>query len=280
MNYRHIYHAGNFADIFKHLIQMLLIERLCEKEKPFTLIDTHAGIGLYELESEQAQKTGEYRGGVGQLLAAEALPEPLQRFRQLLLDFGVCNAAGEVVRYPGSPAIARSLSRLQDHLHLVELHPEDAATLTANFGFDRRITIHHMDGYLALKALLPPLHKRGLVLIDPPFEVVDEFDRIVAGMQEGYRRWATGQYAIWYPIKDLAPVRKFHNKMRATGICRQLAIELLIRPASGDYLAGCGMLLINPPWQLDRTLNQLLPQLQSMLEIEGGEASLRWLVGE
>jgi len=279
MNYRHAYHAGNFADVFKHAILMLLIEHLREKDKPFTVIDTHAGIGMYDLMGEAAQKTLEYQGGIMRLMAAPSLSPPLARFRQLVADItGV--QGDELTRYPGSPRLARSLLRAGDRLQLIEMHPEDVQALRAGFARDRQTIIHHIDAYQALKALLPPTPRRGLVLIDPPFEQTDEFSQIVAGLKEAHRRWATGIYAVWYPLKDREPVERFHRKLAATGIRRILDVELTLQPLDGEHLYGCGMIMINPPWQLDTELGPLITELARLFAGADGRATVQWLVPE
>jgi 23S rRNA (adenine2030-N6)-methyltransferase len=279
MNYRHAYHAGNFADVFKHAILMLLIEHLRAKDKPFTVIDTHAGIGMYDLRGEAAQKTLEYEGGIGRLMAAPSLSPTLGRFRQLVTDIAGLDG-GEIKSYPGSPRLARSLLRQGDRLHLVELHSEDVEALRAGFARDRQTVIHAMDAYAALKALLPPTPRRGLVLIDPPFERPDEFDLLLAGIREGHRRWASGIYAIWYPLKDRAPVERFHRRLAATGIRRILNAELTLQPLDGQHLHGCGMTFINPPWQLDAELAPMLDELARLLADSNGRARAHWIVPE
>lgn len=280
MNYRHAFHAGNFADIFKHLILMLLVEHLRAKDKPFTVVDSHAGIGLYDLAGEAAKKTREYEGGVLRLMRAEALSPPLSRFRDLVADIAGVEGGETIRRYPGSPRIVRRLLREGDRLQLVELHPEDAATLRRGFAGDRQTVIHAMDAYQALKALLPPTPRRGLVLIDPPFERTDEFDRLAQGLVEAQRRWAAGSYAIWYPLKARAPVDRFHRRLAATGIRRILDAELTLAPLDGERLLGCGMTLIHPPWRLDTELAPALDELAALLAGPGGMASVRWLVPE
>ena len=280
MNYRHAYHAGNFADVFKHAILMLLIEHLREKDKPFTVIDTHAGIGMYDLASAAAQKTLEYRDGIVRLVEAPAPSPAFSRFRDLVAGIVGLETGQEVRRYPGSPRIARTLLRAGDRLQLVELHPEDVQTLRAGFARDRQTLIHHMDAYTALKALLPPTPRRGLVLIDPPFEKSDEFDRLVDGVHEAHRRWATGIVAIWYPLKAAAPVARFHHKLAATGIRRILNAELTLGPLDDASLMGCGMTIINPPWRLDAELAPMLNELASLLARPDGEGTVRWLVPE
>src|SRR5258708_23962886 len=233
MNYRHAYHAGNFADVVKHATLALLIERLKAKDTPFCVLDTHAGIGRYDLSSTEAQKTGEFRNGVLKLLDAgpKALPGELDPYLSVVRALN--KGRSELRWYPGSPRLALDLLRPQDRLALLELHPEDARTLAALFAGDRRVSIHNADGYIGLKAFLPPKERRGLVLIDPPFERRDEFERLARGLRHAHRRWASGQYLLWDPVKDRSPVAAFHEALKANGIARMLVAELLRRHAHG-----------------------------------------------
>ncbi len=278
MNYRHAYHAGGFSDVVKHAVLALALGHLRRKDTPFFVLDTHAGIGRYDLSGPQAEKTGEWQGGVGRLLAAPA-PQPaltpyLDAVRRL-------NPEGGLRWYPGSPEVARGLLRPGDRLALVELHPEDMAELKGGFAGDRRVGIHHMDGYAALKALLPPPERRGLVLIDPPFEVKDEVARLRAGLAQALKRWSTGIYLIWYPIKARPAIERFHADIAMLAPPPTLVAEVLLRPAEDPFrLNGTGMLIVNPPWQLDAALGELLPWLAAQLAPEGGDWRLDWLTGK
>jgi 23S rRNA (adenine2030-N6)-methyltransferase len=285
MNYRHAYHAGNFADVVKHAVLALALDHLKAKDTPFCVIDTHAGVGRYDLEATAARKTGEYRSGIGRLLERDpqTLPGELRPYLgtvKALNGGGLGN--GSLRWYPGSPRLVRSLLRPQDRLIALELHPEDAAALAALFARDPQVRVQQGDGYVGLKALLPPRERRGVVLIDPPFEAKDEFERVVQGLRQGHRRWATGHYLIWYPIKDRAPVAAFHAALKATGIARILAAELLLRPADdAQRLNGCGLILVNPPWPIEDELHSLMPALAEILGAgPGGGATVEWLVPE
>jgi 23S rRNA (adenine2030-N6)-methyltransferase len=282
MNYRHVYHAGNFADVVKHATLALLIERLKAKDAPFCVIDTHAGVGRYDLSSVEAQKTGEFRDGVLRLLEAgpKALPAELDPY--LAVVRGLNPGRAPLRWYPGSPRLALDLLRPGDRLMLLELHPEDSRTLASLFAGDARASVHNADGYMGLKAFLPPKPRRGLVLVDPPFERKDEFTRLARGVRQAHRRWATGQFLLWYPIKARPPVAAFHNELKASGIARILIAELLLRPASDpERLNGCGLVLINPPWRMDATLSALLPRLAELFGASrGGGARVDWLVEE
>ncbi|HTY67531.1 MAG TPA: 23S rRNA (adenine(2030)-N(6))-methyltransferase RlmJ [Alphaproteobacteria bacterium] len=282
MNYRHAYHAGNFADVVKHATLALLLERLKAKDAPFCVIDTHAGIGRYDLSSAEAQKTGEFRDGVQRLLESDpqALPPELEPY--LAVVRGLNQGRTPLRWYPGSPRLALDLLRPDDRLMLLELHPEDARTLADLFAGDGRVSVHNVDGYMGLRAFLPPKPRRGLVLVDPPFEQKDEFARLARGVRQAHRRWATGQFLLWYPIKGRAPVAAFHGDLKSAGIARILIAELLLRPATDpERLNGCGLVLINPPWRMDATLSALLPKLARLFgAARGAGARVEWLVAE
>jgi 23S rRNA (adenine2030-N6)-methyltransferase len=282
MNYRHLYHAGNFADVVKHLTLVLLLEHLRRKPEPFCYLDTHAGIGRYPLDSIEAQKTGEYRAGIGKLLTATALPAPIADYRGLVLAADPLNQPSKLHAYPGSPLLARALLRPQDRAVLMELHPADAGTLKRLFRGDIQVAVHHMNGYHGLKAFVPPKERRGLVLIDPPFEVEDEFEQLLAGLVEAHRRWATGIYAIWYPIKDRRGVWRFHNALKKTGLRKLLLAEFCLYPEDlPDRFNGCGMIIVNPPWQLDARLRELYSALTERLgEPDQARVNVDWLVPE
>lgn len=276
MNYRHIYHAGNFADVVKHAVVARLVVHLARKDKPFRVMDTHAGIGVYDLTSAEAAKTGEHRDGIGRILAAAAPPEALAPYLKAVRAVNGGHAGGSL--YPGSPKLVRALMRPGDRLVAAELHPADAAALAAAFRGDRQTDVRAMDGYAALKALLPPPERRGLVLIDPPFETKDEFARIVAGLALARRRFATGIYAVWYPIKDRAPAAAFQDAVRAA-MPSVLAVELLVRRPDDPFrLNGCGLLVINPPWTLADELAAMMPFLTATLaQAEGADWRMAWV---
>lgn len=274
MNYRHIYHAGNFADVLKHAVLTRLIVYMQKKEAAFRILDTHAGLGLYDLTSEQAQKTGEWRDGIGRLMnadigsAAAALLEPYLSAVRLL------NGGGPLARYPGSPKLSRLLMRQQDRLSAIELHPEDAAQLAALFSGDHQVRVTALDGWLALKSHLPPKERRGIVLVDPPFEEAGEFERLADGLAQAIRRFSGGVYCLWYPVKERAAVERFRKQLRALRIPRMIAVELAVRreePASG--LAATGLVVVNPPWVLAEELAAILPELTRLL---GQDAAASW----
>jgi 23S rRNA (adenine2030-N6)-methyltransferase len=274
MNYRHAYHAGNFADLLKHVVLSLAVVHLAKKPTPFRVIDTHAGIGMYDLEGEEAGKTGEWRGGIGRLLDPDAMPLPAEAARVLApyLDaVALVNPQGGTRYYPGSPCLALALMRADDRLVANELHPEDAVKLRRRLARDRRAKVLALDGWLALKAQLPPKERRGLVLIDPPFEEPGELERIMTGLAHARRRFEGGVYLLWYPIKDPRPVARFHKAIASIAPLGTLVVELLIRsPVDSDRLNGCGLIVMNPPYTLEADLAVLLPVLVERLSEEGG----------
>ncbi len=277
MNYRHLYHAGNFADVFKHVLLMALLEKLQQKNTPFCVLDTHAGIGLYDLYSEAASKTGEYKEGIGRLYHAPDLSPLLQRYRHVIASFNM-----EALRYyPGSPCIASHLLRPEDRLVLAELHPEDVVTLKDYFRRAQQVAVHHSDAYHSMKAFLPPKEKRGLVLIDPPFEKEGEYARIAKALALACERFHHGVYAIWYPIKDRLPVDYFHKSLLATKAAKILVLELLLQPDNDpSRLNGSGIAIINAPWKLDEEAALWLPELHKLLAEEGkGTVRIEWLRG-
>jgi len=273
MNYRHAYHAGNFADVVKHAVLARLVEYLKLKDKAFRVIDTHAGIGLYDLSSEEARRTGEWQGGIGRLLAADIEPKARALLAPYLDAVRSVNPDGGVARYPGSPLIVRHLLRKQDRLSAIELHPQDQRRLRDRFADDFQVRVIELDGWLALGAHVPPKEKRGLVLVDPPFEEQGEFSRLVDGLEAAHRRWPAGLYALWYPIKDRIAALEFRKALRRSGIPKILDVTFEIRAASREpRLDGCGMVIVNPPYTLEADLRVMLPALKAVL----GEAGAVW----
>lgn len=282
MNYRHVFHAGNFADVVKHTILTRILTYLMRKDAPFRVIDTHAGVGLYDLKGAAAEKTGEWVDGIGRL-AGRDLPAPVQNLLAPYLNaVRTQNPDGDLRFYPGSPMITRSMLRQQDRLMALELHPVDVEALRENFAGDFQVRVTHVDGWQALGTHLPPKEKRGLVLIDPPFEERNEFERMVQNLSKAHKRWPTGLYALWYPIKDVADVDKFVALLKATGIPKILTLELTIRrPSEPPRLHGTGMIVINPPFVLEEEMRTLLPVLADVLSDEGrGQWMIDWVARE
>ena len=273
MNYRHAYHAGSHADVLKHAVLTAVIEKLLDKPSPIFVLDTHAGIGAYDLGGVEPEKTGEWKAGIGAI--SETAVPAIDRYLAIVR---AQNPDGKLKHYPGSPAVAAALLRPGDRLVLSELHPEDVEILrdwAAHLG--SLAAVHRRDGYEALNAFLPPREGRGLIVVDPPYEQVDEFSRLAAAVIAGHRRWPGGRWLIWHPIKDRAPVWQLQDTLIAGGIGDLLSAELLVRPVDGVGLAGSGVLLVNPPFRIDEWLEAALPQLQAALAPEHGSHALRWL---
>lgn len=235
---------------------------LHDKASPFRVIDTHAGAGIYRLDGDSALRTGEWRGGIG-LLTERPLPGKAGKLLEPYLEIvRAANPGAAITRYPGSPAIARALGRSQDRMIFCELQPDDCAALKRLVGHDPRVKAIGIDGWTALKAYLPPKERRGLVLVDPPFEAPGEFARLADGFAEAYRRWPSGTYLLWFPIKDRNDVHVFENRMARSGAMKLLRIEFaLSAPRANESLAACGLIAVNPPWTLENELKILLPAL-------------------
>ncbi|MGE7138982.1 23S rRNA (adenine(2030)-N(6))-methyltransferase RlmJ [Luteibacter sp. NPDC031894] len=279
MNYRHAYHAGNFADVLKHMVLVALIDALEQKASPFCYIDTHAGRGRYDLRGAEARKTAEADAGFGVLRTASGLPPLLWKWLETVR---ACNEGDEAMRhYPGSPWIAAHLMREGDSAQLCELQDGEASALRQLFHADRRVHVHQRDGYEAMKALVPPPEKRGLVLIDPPYEAQEaEFRTIEKSLKAAMEKWPGGIYAVWYPIKLRSHVQPFHRWLSKSGAKRVLVAELLLRPDDSPLrLNGTGVAIVNAPWKLDEVLRDSLRLLPKLLGTPGeSEYRLTWLV--
>ena len=282
MNYRHAFHAGNFADVVKHTILTRILAYLMKKDAAFRVIDTHAGLGIYDLFGDQAEKTGEWQDGIGRLIHVK-LPQDVSELLTPYLDaVRAQNPDGSLRYYPGSPFITRHMLRSQDRLMAFELHPIDADRLRQNFAGDFQTRVTQLDAWDIFGTHLPPKEKRGLVLVDPPFEEKGEFNRMVASLEKGHKRWPGGTYAYWYPIKDPGEVDAYVKALKATGIPKILRLELTIRPPSEPpRLHGTGMVVVNPPYVLEEEMRVLLPFLAELLSDEGrGKWSVDWVAGE
>jgi 23S rRNA (adenine2030-N6)-methyltransferase len=276
MNYRHGFHAGNFADVFKHVILMELLQALKAKPAAFCYVDTHAGRGRYDLRADQAMRTREYVDGVQRLIDAPDLPQPLREYVDRVRRFDADNT-GALAHYPGSPLIARALMREQDRAIVCELQEEEAAALKSALRGDTRFAVHQRDGYAALKALLPPAQKRGLVLIDPPFEAQGgEYAQIQDALVTALSRWPNAIHAVWYPVKLRETIAPFHRWLYASEYTRNVLVaELMLSPDNSPLrLNGCGIVLINAPWRFEQTLQSFVPALKNLLA-PGKDSSYR-----
>ncbi len=279
MNYRHAYHAGNFADVLKHTVLALVIEHLKQKPAPFRVIDTHAGTGEYDLHGVEASKTGEWREGIARVIATAKSAEVAALLAPYLTAIGAADGTGVPQHYPGSPLLARRLLRPEDRLIVNELHPEDAAALAALFARDKQAKVSTLDGWTALKAFLPPKERRGVVLIDPPFEQPGELDRLVQALEDAVRRFATGIVLLWYPIKATAPIAAFERRLADLSVEKMLRVELMIRSGSDpSLLNGTGLIVLNPPYTLVDKLKILMPYFAATLSVDGKPSwRLDWL---
>lgn len=279
LSYRHSFHAGNHADVLKHTVQSLIIESLKEKDKPFLYLDTHAGAGRYQLSGEHAERTGEFLEGIARIWAQESVPEELKTYLEAV---SALNPRGDLRFYPGSPLIAAHLLRDHDKLNISELHPSDFPLLRNEFSRDNRARVVREDGYQQLKSQLPPLSRRGFVLIDPPYELKSDYQAVVKGIQEGHRRFATGTYAVWYPVVLRQQIKRMVKDFQATGIRKILQIELAVRPDSDQRgMTASGMIVINPPWKLESQMKSVLPWLHKVLVPEGtGHTLVEWITPE
>jgi len=282
VNYRHAFHAGSFADVFKHAVLCRLLDYLRQKPGAFRVIDTHAGAGLYDLTSPEATRGGEWRDGIGRLMAARLPDEAAMLLKPYLDVIGALNEPGELKVYPGSPALARAWLRPQDRLIACELEPDAHAALARSLQRDPRIKTLAIDGWTALAAYVPPRERRGLVVTDPAFEEDGDFVRLAQGLAAAHRKWAGGQYLLWYPIKGRTEPDALAKRLRRLGIPKILRAELIVSPLSDPTrLNGSGLILVNPPWTLEAELKVLLPALAGILGREGkGRFTLDWLAGE
>ena len=263
LSYRHGFHAGNHADVLKHLVQSLVIEYLTRKDTPVRYIDTHSATGGYALDDAFAKKTSEWTEGIGKIWQNPELPETLNTYLEVVKDFN--NHNQKLKLYPGSPSLAAALLRRQDRLSLFELHPADSRQLARNFEKDRRVKVTQSNGFAGLKALLPPLEKRALVLIDPPYEVKDDYNTVVKSLKEALRRFAVGIYCVWYPQLDSEHSRTFSHKLEKCGAQRWLHVTMNVRGNNTSGMYGSGMFVINPPWLLEKQLKETLPKLVELL---------------
>jgi 23S rRNA (adenine2030-N6)-methyltransferase len=268
VNYRHVFHAGNFADVLKHTVLLELLRLLTAKDKKLFVLDTHAGAGGYDLSGKDAARTGEAALGLARAVEAAKAGAPPAVARYLAAVMAYDRKFAARGHYPGSPRLIRAALRPGDRFVACELHPADSLALKREFSGDKAVEVRVADGYQAIKALLPPPERRGLVMIDPPFEVIDEFERLQRALRQGLRRFATGCYAVWYPIKDARAVEAF---VAAFADEKWLRLELGVAPSAPGKLGDCGMLVINPPWKFDAAMLAAMPWIAKAL---GGRASV------
>ncbi|MEK7877403.1 MAG: 23S rRNA (adenine(2030)-N(6))-methyltransferase RlmJ [Pseudomonadota bacterium] len=277
--YRHQFHAGCFSDVFKHALLAQLVLALAKKDKPFFGLDTHAGIAHYDLMHEWAQKNAEYKEGIELVWGRKDAPPVLAPYLDAVRAE---NPDGKLRYYPGSPRIVRRFMRPRDRLVLSELNKKDCASLGTLFARDQQVTVHLMDGYHALKAFLPPPERRGLVFVDSSFDRAQEFRRLTQGCVEAHRKFATGVYALWYPLLEPAVMQAFERRIAATGIRKILQLEISVHPREWTLtMRGCGLLVVNPPFGFEAAARAILAWLWPVLARRGdGEQRVRWLAAE
>jgi 23S rRNA (adenine2030-N6)-methyltransferase len=282
MNYRHAFHAGNFADVLKHAVLVRILLHLRAKPAAFRVIDTHAGAGRYDLGGPEATRSLEWREGIERLVAAP-IGEPARLLLAPYLDaIAAFNNPGTLTCYPGSPALARAFLRAQDRLLACELEPNAAAALARYLAGDRRSKALAIDGWTALHAYVPPKERRGLVLVDPSFEDAGDFGRLGAALEAAQRKWAGGTYLLWYPVKERAGPDALARQLRRSGIAKILRVELSLGGTRADNrLGACGLIVVNPPWTLADELAILLPELAAILSAgSGGAHRVDWVASE
>lgn len=272
MNYKHGFHAGGFHDVFKHIVLIALIESLQRKDKPLCYLDTHAGIGIYDLTSEQANKTKEYETGIEKIIQQANPPELVKQFLYCVHEINnqrTHSKYSSLRYYPGSPLIAKFFARGKDRIVACELHPEEYQALRNTFAGEKQVAVHHVDGFHALKAFLPPPEKRGIVLIDPPYESTEDYTRIVHSVHSALKHWSGGVFAIWYPIKEKMITERFYRSLKTNLQQPILAIDLMIYPEIPNHLNGCGLAIINPPYEFDQKIKEIGPWLATTLGMNG-----------
>ncbi len=279
LSYRHQFHAGNIADVFKHSVLSRLLIALAKKDKPYCMVDTHAGLGRYDLAHPWSQKTAEWRLGIGRVWGRADAPVGLQPYLDAVRAE---NPDGHLQHYPGSPWLARRLMRAADRLVLYELNKDDCAALQSVFTGTRNTAIHNQDGFSAIRAFLPPKERRGLTFIDAAFDQADEFGRITRAIKEAHGRFATGMVAVWYPLMAPAAMLAFARSLQAMGLPKTLQLELSVHPEDWTaHIRGSGLIVVNPPYGLDREMPPLLDWLWRALSAEGeGRTRCEWLVQE
>lgn len=286
MNYRHAFHAGNFADVLKHVLLRELVQAMQRKPKPFLYVDTHGGRGRYDLVRDGNGRTEEWRDGIARLWERADLPAPVAAYVAAVREFNRHEGAGAATLrfYPGSPWFAQQLLRPEDRAAFCELQPEEFRALKHQFAEVPRTRVHDLDGYVAPRAMLPPPEKRALVLIDPPFEAQDEFADVLRAVNEGLRRLPAGVFAVWYPISERAPAAPFLGSLRHAGVTPTVTFELRVAAPSaepGAGLAGCGVAVCNPPWQFAEAFAPVGTWLAEVLAVEpGANFRIDWVVRE
>ena len=281
LSYLHAYHAGNFADVLKHSILIHTLDYLAQKPKPYFYLDTHSGPGLYKLSDSESQKNEEYLNGIAPLWQSKNLPPPIVRYKQVIQQCNQENNSQNLEYYPGSPWIAANLTQEFDRLNFCELHPRESESLANNFQHDHRIKQFNQDGFQRAITSLPPKERRGMVLIDPPYEIKQDYERVVEVLITSHKRFATGTYAIWYPVVKRQTIQKMLNDIQHSGIRNIQLFELGLQPDTSERgMTSSGMIVINPPWTLWQAMEESLPFLAKQLGGEKGVYQIKQLVPE
>lgn len=281
LSYRHAFHAGNFADVLKHATLTLILEYMTRKEKGFYYIDSHSGAGMYQLTDEFAQKTGEYKAGIAKLVNEQDLPASLQPYVDLIKELNPNSDINDLDLYPGSPGIAKRFMRRQDSTHLFELHPTDIQHLTDFCYRWKKVFIKQSDGYQGVIGLLPPPNRRGVVLIDPPYELKEDYQKAVGTIVKGYKKFATGTYLLWYPVVKRELVDEMKRSFINSEVKNLLQVELCLSDDTNEYgMTGTGLFIVNPPWQLAKQMNEMLPYLKAKLGNSNSSFNVEQLIAE
>lgn len=279
LSYRHAFHAGNFADVLKHSVLTLVLEYMTRKDKGFYYIDSHSGAGMYQLSDEYAQKTGEYKEGIAKLINNTDIPQALQPYIDLVQQLN--NDVKELTLYPGSPGIARQFARRQDSAHLFELHPTDLEHLNAYSQRWNKSHVKQSDGYQGVLSLVPPPSRRGVILIDPPYELKEDYLKAVRTIVNAYKKFSTGTYILWYPIVKRELVEQMESAFLKTDTRNVLQVEYCQQGDTLEYgMTGTGLFIVNPPWQLSSQLDEILPYLKLKLGSINSSYRLRQLISE
>ncbi|GAW97534.1 MULTISPECIES: 23S rRNA (adenine(2030)-N(6))-methyltransferase RlmJ [Colwellia] len=284
LSYRHAFHAGNFADVLKHSVLSLVLDYMTRKEKGFCYIDSHSGAGMYQLAEEYAQKTGEYKDGIAKIINDDHAPEALAPYLSLINRLNLSpdsEASSELKVYPGSPGIAKAFVRRQDSSHLFELHPTDIKHLEDFCQRWRKVFVKQSDGYKGVLGLLPPPSRRGVVLIDPPYELKEDYQKAVKTIIKAYAKFSTGTYILWYPVVKRELVEEMQQAFTASAVKNVLQVEFCMTADTDEYgMTGTGLFIVNPPWQLTTQLEEILPYMKTKLGSNDSHYSLKQLIAE
>jgi 23S rRNA (adenine2030-N6)-methyltransferase len=281
LSYRHAFHAGNFADVLKHSVLSLVLDYMTRKEKGFCYIDSHSGAGMYQLADEYAQKTGEYKDGIAKIINDKNAPEALEPYLSLINSLNLNPNDGELEIYPGSPGVAKAFVRRQDSSHLFELHPSDIQHLEDFCQRWRKVFVKQSDGYKGVLGLIPPPSRRGVVLIDPPYELKEDYQKAVSTIVKAYNKFSTGTYIVWYPVVKRHFIEQMEKDFTNSNVKNLLQVEFCLENDTEEYgMTGTGLFIVNPPWQLTSQLEEVLPYLKDKLGNSDTSYTLKQLITE